>query len=510
MTFRSLILATSALTLMACTPPSQSQTAAPAAPEGPSLHEVEFQGPGAAYRTRAQNELRARIERPEYTGTAKNVILFIADGMSLGTVVATRIYDGQSKGMSGEDNTLPFEAWGHNATIKTYSDNGQVPDSAATATALMTGVKSHNGSISVYARNWLETCAADAALPRTILERAEDTGKSTGVISTARITHATPATTFAHVPHRDWENDAALPADAADAGCRDIARQLIEFNYGNGVDVVLGGGRASFLTTEEGGQRQDNRDLTQEWTQREQGGVYVDDRAGFDSLDPTDATPVLGLFTNSHMAYELDRDASAEPSLTEMTHFAIERLSQNEEGFFLMVEGGRVDHAHHATNAARALGDAQAFAKAIEDAANQVDLSETLILVTADHGHVFTIAGYPRRGNPILGLVHPPAPDLSDDPTPPLPAQDGRPYTTLGYYTGPNQRHPDGEVLTDEQVLDKDYRQQSAIPMGSETHSGEDVILYAVGPQAHLVNGVMEQNTVNALMQYAFGWEPQE
>ncbi|PWE18819.1 alkaline phosphatase [Marinicauda salina] len=461
-----------------------------------------FEGPGAEWRALGRAELAERLNRPVRDGRARNVIVFIADGMSLGTITAARIYDGQQRGMSGEEHYLPFERWGHSALVKTYSENAQVPDSAATATAIHTGIKTHTGAISVYARHTLETCAPDAALPATLLERAEDRGLATGVVSTARLTHATPATAYAHVPDRGWETDAAMPAEAVEAGCRDIARQLVEFDRGDGIDLALGGGRAAFLTAEAGGQRADGRDLTAEW--RSAGGAYVEDRDSLLAAADGDA-PVLGLFTDSHMSYEADRDPTAEPSLEEMTAVAIERLSRDADGFYLMVEAGRVDHAHHATNAYRALADAQEFAQAIDRAAAMVDLDETLILVTADHGHTFTMAGYPRRGNPILGLVHPPAPDLSEDATPAYPARDGRPYTTLGYYTGPHQRPADG-ALTDAEARDPDYRQESAVPMGSEAHSGEDVIAYATGPQAHLVDGVMEQHTLFHIIEHAYGW----
>lgn len=473
-------------------------------PQPPNVVEayqaVEFTGTGAQWRNLAQAELAERINRPLNTGRARNVIVFIADGMSLGTITATRIYDGQSRGLAGEEHYLPFERWGNTATIKTYSDNGQVPDSAATASAIHTGVKTHNGAISVYARQTLETCAPDAELPPTVLELAEARGLSTGIVSSARLTHATPATAYAHVPDRGWEVDGNLPAEAIEAGCRDIARQLIEFDHGDGIEVALGGGLAAFVPQAAGGQRTDGRDLTAEWAAN--GGRFVSERAGLMAAD-ADA-PLLGLFSPSHLPYEIDRQAD-EPSLTELTEIAIERLSRDEDGFYLLVEAGRVDHAHHGTNAARALADAQEFAQAIERASEMVDLSETLILVTADHGHVFSIAGYPRRGNPILGLVHPAAPDLSDDPTPPSTAQDGRPYTTLGYYTGPHQR-PETGSLSEAEVTDPDYRQESAVPMGSETHSGEDVIAFATGPQAHLVAGVMEQHTLFHIIAYAYGW----
>jgi alkaline phosphatase len=509
MMYRALLAAASGLSLAACS--TLATTPAPDAsggtPPARNLAPIaaSHEGPGADWRQIADAELTARLNRPQREGRARNVIVFVADGLSLTTITAARILEGQQRGETGEENYLAFEEWGHSALIKTYNENAQVPDSAGTATALLTGVKSHIGAISVYARQTLDSCGPDAQVPMTTLEAAEARGLSTGIVSTARITHATPATAYAHVPSRDWEVDAVLPADAVAAGCTDIASQLIgtlDGRYGDGPELVLGGGRAAFLTADAGGQRQDGRDLTGEWVAA--GGSYVDDAAGFRAL-PVEGPRALGLFSRSHMAYDHDRIDAEEPSVEEMTRFAVERLSRDEDGYFLLVESGRVDHAHHGVNAHRALTDALAFARAVEAAAEMTDPDETLILVTADHGHVFNIAGYPRRGNPILGLVHPPAPNLSDAPTPPSPAQDGRPYTTLGYYTGPHQRPAEG-VLTQAQVLDPDYRQESAIPMGSETHSGEDVIAFARGPWAHLVDGTMEQNTLNRIITFAYGW----
>ncbi|XBQ16188.1 MAG: alkaline phosphatase [Oceanicaulis sp.] len=512
MTFRALLAAASGLSLAACAnmaslggapsgaPEARNAAPAPAAVYTPADHD----GPGADWRAVADAELADRLNRPQREGRAKNVILFVADGLSVGTITAARILDGQLRGETGEENYLPFERWGHTALIKTYNENAQVPDSAGTASALHTGVKTHVGAISVYARDGVEACRPGHPVPATILERAEDRGMATGLVATARLTHATPATAYAHLTSRNWEVDAVLPPEAVAAGCRDLARQLIEFDRGDGIELALGGGRAAFLTSDQGGQRTDGRDLTAEFAAR---GDYVADLSGFRALDPASERPVLGLFAPSHLAYAHDRDPEAEPSLEEMTAFAIDKLSRDEDGFYLLVEAGRVDHAHHGTNAHRALTDALAFAQAVERAAAMTDPDETLIIVTADHGHVFTIAGYPRRGNPILGLVHPPAPDLSDSPTPPSPAQDGRPYTTLGYYTGPVRRPVDGDSLTQDQVLDPDYRQQAAVPMGSETHSGEDVAAFARGPWAHLVDGVMEQHTLNRIMTWALGWE---
>ena len=184
-----------------------------------------------------------------------------------------------------------------------------------------------------------------------------------------------------------------------------------------------------------------------------------------------------------------------------MTSSAIEVLSRNDKGYFLMVESGRVDHAHHATNAYRALTDAQEFSRAVQAAVDAVDLNETLILVTADHSHVFTIAGYPERGNPILGFVA-----RSDSGTREYTnAADGKPYTTLGYHNGPNATGDERATHTEEDVLDVDYLQETAIKMGSETHGGEDVALFATGPWSHLVNGVVEQNEIFHIIDHAMG-----
>jgi len=129
-----------------------------------------------------------------------------------------------------------------------------------------------------------------------------------------------------------------------------------------------------------------------------------------------------------------------------------------------------------------------------------------MILVTADHSHVFTMAGYPRRGNPILGLVYPPA--GGDDEHPggtegPMLARDGQPYTTLGYGNGP------GAVQGERGMPETgpNATQQSLIPLGSETHGGEDVALFGTGPGAFRVHGVIEQNLIYDIMRAAYGWE---
>ncbi|MCL1074762.1 alkaline phosphatase [Shewanella dokdonensis] len=453
-------------------------------------------------------------------GKAKNVILFVGDGMGISTLTAARIYQGQQQGNSGEENRLSFETFPYSGLVKTYSANQQTPDSAPTMTAIVTGVKTKDGIISVSDAAVRDECSTSSGHEvMTALELAEIAGMSTGIISTARLTHATPAATYSHSVERNWESDKEMSPAALNAGCKDIASQLIDFPYGDGPEVAMGGGRTYFMPNTatdpeygSAGRRNDGRDLTAEWTSKYSDGAYVWNRDQFMSVDTSSVKHLLGLFENSHMQYEADRvdgDGAGEPSLAEMTSRALEMLKQNDKGYFLMVEGGRIDHAHHAGNAARALEDTVALSDAVRVAMEKAD-KDTLILVTADHSHVFTIAGYPVRGNPILGLVRgvnesgEPATTYSTD-------SNGMPYTTLGYANGPgfgfdsdpinqDNHRPDLNLYN---VTDVDYRQEATVPLGSETHAGEDVAVYAMGPGAQLVTGSVEQNMLFHVMNYA-------
>jgi alkaline phosphatase len=223
--------------------------------------------------------------------------------------------------------------------------------------------------------------------------------------------------------------------------------------------------------------------------------------------------PLLGLFHPSHMSFMAERKPdSPEPTLTEMAAAAIARLERDPDGFFLMVEGGRIDHAHHAGQAGYALEETVEFARAVQWAVEHTDPAETLILVTADHSNVLTIAGYPRRGNDILGLVVPPKGTGEDggDGASPLLAADGKPYTTLGYANGPGaiveDADGDGEHGRPLPMTGLAARQQAAVPLASETHGGEDVALFATGPGAEAVRGVIEQNLIHTIIRKALGW----
>ena len=441
----------------------------------------------------------------DFMPKAKNVILFVGDGMGVSTVTAGRIYAGQKRGEDGESYRLTMETLPWSALSKTYSHDAQVADSASTATAMMTGVKTASRTLGLRQGVAYGNCASAEGLGTdSIFELAEREGLATGIVSTARITHATPAATYAEAASRNWEDD----SEVGQTDCTDIATQLVDWPAGDGFEVVLGGGRGAFFpdnvedpeTGEPAGARVDGQNLVDIWTAKSGDHVYVSDSTGFEAADFNSDARVLGLFQPSHMQYELDRaeDTAGEPSLAEMTQAAITRLSRDEDGYMLLVEGGRIDHAHHGVNAARALGDTDALDQAVAAALEMTDPEETLIVVTADHSHTLTIAGYPARGNDILGKV-------AYGPGGVARADDGKPYTTLSYANGETGCEPGAEAcvrqdISDVDTTDKDYQQDTLIFMGSETHAGEDVPVFASGPGSELVRGVIEQNELFHIM----------
>ncbi len=462
-------------------------------------------------------------------GKAKNVILFIGDGMGISTLTAARILEGQLRGESGEENRLSFEEFSFSALSKTYSTNQQTSDSAPTMSAIISGIKTDEGILSVnqnVSRADYRTVTGNETV--TLLEMAEKKGLSTGIVTTARLTHATPGACYAHSADRDWETDgdyeksakkaeldndlilARLHREAAANNFPDIARQLVEFPIGDGLEVALGGGRTKFLPREEfdpeypkvKGERLDKRNLPNEWLQKDTKlRRYVYDKKGFDGVDLKTTKQLLGLFEPDHCQYEYFRNKGqdGEPSLSEMTNKSIDILAKNKKGFFLMVEGGRIDHAHHDGNAFRALTETIEFSNAVRTALGKVNLDETLIIVTADHSHTFTMGGYPIRGNNILGLTQ--EVDGKGMPeTKPKTDKNGKPFTTLNYANGKGYKDGQRPDLTQELVTKPEYLQEAAVPLSSETHGGEDVAIYATGVNAHLIRGSMEENWIFYVM----------
>jgi len=441
---------------------------------------------------------------------AKNIIFFLGDGMGPVTQTAARIYAGEKAGLAvPESHKLAMEQLGYAARIKTYSEDAQTTDSAPGMASYMTGLKSKNEVISMtpetnpndangrpYQVDGDSTCPTTGnGLPvETLLETLKGRGYGTGIVSTTRITHATPATTFAHVCNRNAENT--------------IAAQMVPGGEGynvklgtDGMDVVLGGGRRHFLPPPSG-RRSDNRNLVAEM--QNAGYSYVTTGSELNNLNLASTQKLLGLFNSSDLNYELDRvnNNVNEPSLADMTLAAIEILSRNDTGYFLMVEGGRIDHALHGTNAKRALEDTLSFDAAIKAAVENADLENTLIIVTADHDHVMAFNGYSKIGNPVLGLLR----DYVSGEVA-LDAQ-GKPFTTLVFGNGGGPREADRALLTEDQVTADNYLQEVGVKLGgpgSETHGGGDIRLTAGGAGSKHFKGTLDNTEVYDLIVKAMG-----
>eukprot|EP00397_Hematodinium_sp_SG-2012_P034091 GEMP01036519.1.p1 GENE.GEMP01036519.1~~GEMP01036519.1.p1 ORF type:complete len:570 (+),score=35.91 GEMP01036519.1:238-1947(+) len=463
----------------------------------------------------AMKDLNEALHKPKLTNVAKNVILFLGDGMGITVDTAGRILKGQKKGHSGEEGYLLWNRFPNIGLLKTYNVDKQVPDSAATATAFLTGVKANFYTLGVNANVKLGDCHSSLKPEnrlKSILDWAQDADKETGVVTTAQVTHATPAGLYAKTSHRKWQCDTRIIAAGPDAlKCKDIARQLVEDEPARKLKVIMGGGRQEMGNPLEDDAkkkciRTDGRNLVKEWQNDKdaqgKSNAYVTTTKELRSVDINDTEYLIGLFSDLHMPYEVDRDTGLDgtPSLKEMVEVALKRLKRNDDGFFLLVEGGRIDHGLHYGQPRRALEELLAMEEAVEAALKMVDMEETLVVVTADHSHVMTINGYPERGNNILGVT------INEDDV-----SDHLPFTTLmftnghGYNYSWNGEHVIRRNLTGVDTTDKDFEALAAVPtyIGSETHGGEDVAAYAIGPMSHLFHRVHEQNYVAHVMAYA-------
>lgn len=293
-------------------------------------------------------------------GKSKNLIVLIGDGMGPAQISAARYYQQYEKGIQ-KLNLDPYYV----GQATTYADRGEdggtivsgiVTDSASAGTAFATGHKTYNAGISV--------SNEDVSKPfASVIEAAELSGKSTGLVTTARITHATPAVYASHVRSRD--NESA------------IASQYLE----SGVDVLFGGGESFFITKDEKGKRTD-KNLLPEFEAK--GYKIVRTAKDLNALTSKNSK-ALGLFGSSHVSYVPDRSAET-PNLAAMTSKALDILSTNKNGFAIMIEGGRIDHAGHAndlpTMVQEALDFDAAFKVAIDFAKKN---GNTSVVVTADH-----------------------------------------------------------------------------------------------------------------------------
>jgi alkaline phosphatase len=439
---------------------------------------------------------------------AKNVIFFLGDGMGINTLTAARIF------AAGEDGELAIDKLPESAFVKTFSNDAQVTDSAASMAAYMTGVKHNNGVVSMSFGtrsvapgkdangNSLVSRCENGSAAVTLLELAKRRGMAVGVVTNTSVTDATPASTYAHACHRKLETDIAASLVPGGAGYNQALGA-------RGLDVLFGGGAQNFTPFAKGGKRFDNRDLLAELGSK--GFRVVNDTAQLNALTP--GQPAVGLFAPNHMDFDAIRDPARQPALPAMATKAIDLLAPNKNGFFLMVEGGLIDHALHATLGKRALQETVTYNAALQAAIERMEaldpgLTHTLIVATADHDHTLILNGYAARTgkttptNPgVIGLVR------NADGTPSLDGK-GQPYTIIGFGTG-EQRHAGDRSahLSDEIVTRDDYHQEAVVRTraGAETHGGSDVYLGATGANAELFRGTIDNTRVFNLIKTAAG-----
>lgn len=290
--------------------------------------------------------------------SVKNVIFLIPDGMSIDGTTLARWYNG------GQPLAMDEMACG---LVRTYSSDAPIADSAPAATAYATSYKSSTGFIAMlpdkFGMPGVNPVDKDKELSpvATVLEAARLNGKSVGIVSTSETSHATPADFSAHAISRK-EMD-----------------KIAEQQAYNFIDVIMGGGANYFKADK----RADKEDLLKEF--KDKGYTYITTK---DELNKVNTNKLLALFANGAMSYDLDRQGTDEPSLAEMTSKAIEILSKNKNGFFLMVEGSEIDWAAHANDPVALIGDILAFDKAVKVALDFAKKDKnTIAIVLSDHGN---------------------------------------------------------------------------------------------------------------------------
>ena len=398
----------------------------------------------------------------------RSAVLFIGDGMGPAYVTATRLARGGSAGGLHLDD-LPYTA-----LVRTYAADGPVTDSAAAATAMACGAKTVNGVLGQDRTAVYRT--KDGAKLEPIAIWAARRGMTVGVVTTARVTHATPAAFYASDNDRDHE--------------RAIARAAIA----SPLDLLLGGGREFFLpgpkvADDPGWAASDGEDLRA--AARGRGWTVVETAADLRAVASLRGKKILGLFAGSHLPFEAEgRAAPGEtpaapgrirPTIVEMTGWALGVLKARGRPFFLMVEGGRIDHAGHANWARTLVDETAAFDEAVGTAVSLLDPKTTLVLVTADHETGgLAINGYPEEKDGIWSTVRP---------------QEGeKPYPVLTFTSGPGARQ------ATQGPLGPDDARPSGFVLTDAAHTGVDVALYGWGVGAEQVHGTLDNTAIYTIL----------
>lgn len=400
-------------------------------------------------------------------GKVENVIYMIPDGFSSDYATNYRAFKGEN---AVWDDHLK-------GMYTTHSANSDITDSAAAGTAMATGIKTNNGVIG------LDTKGKKV---ETILEAAEKDGRSTGLVATSTITHATPAAFASHVESRNNETE--------------IAKQFID----NDVDVLLGGGKNNFLPASEGG-NQDELNLIEQ--AEEKGYELIETRDELElhkKINVNKGDKLLGLFAEGALAPELHRDGTEEPSLKEMTETAIDVLEEDKDGFFLVVEGSQIDWAGHANDAAWAMSDVEAFEEAVEAA---IDFAKkdgkTLVVVAGDHDTGGMTTG--SNGNMTLNAKDLQSVSATGDYMASL-LNDDRSNVSevLKEHTGLTFSEEEVQQIKDSEnaafAINTIISDKANVGWTSTNHTGADIPLYVYGPQSQKFVGFHDNTDLPKLI----------
>ncbi|QUL98556.1 MAG: alkaline phosphatase [Candidatus Fermentithermobacillus carboniphilus] len=420
----------------------------------------------------------------------KNVILMIPDGMSIDGTTLARWYKG------GTPLAMDEMACG---LVRTYSSDAAIADSAPAATAYSTGFKSHTGYLAVLpdvaSMPGLQPIArGDEKKPvATILEAARLAGKATGLVATSEIPHATPAAFSSHCPNRNNYDD--------------ILEQMVY----SGIDVVLAGG-SKFL---EPTTRKDKEDLIK--VIKEQGYDYVTTP---DAMNKSASSKIWGMFAPKDLSYDFDRDPTTQPSLAEMTAKAIEVLSKDNDGFFLMVEGSKIDWAAHANDPVGVISDILAFDNAVKVALDFAKKDKnTVVIVVSDHGNGgITIGDRGTTRNydqlPLSAFIEPlkRAKLTGEGVEKKLNADRSNIKEVMATYYGITDL-TDSELKaikeakpgTLNSVVGPMISVRAHIGWTTGGHTGEDVVLYVYSPTGDRPTGVIENTDIAKYMERLLG-----
>lgn len=410
-----------------------------------------------------------KADEKENDAKIKNVIVLIGDGMGPSYMTAHRYMKDNPKTFEMEQTEFDKHLVGTQVTYP-EDEHQNITDSASAATAMSAGVKTYNAAIAV---------DNDKTNVKTVLEQAKERGKSTGLVATSEITHATPAAFGAHDVSR--KNMDAIGNDYFDE----------KINGKHKVDVLLGGGVNNFV-------RKD-RNLTEEF--KKDGYSYVTDRQ---QLLNDKSDQILGLFAPGGFDKMIDRNDKA-PSLEEMTNAAIDRLNKNKNGFFLMVEGSQIDWAGHDNDVVAAMSEMEDFERAFKAAIEFAKKDKhTLVVATADHStggfSLGTKGEYNFDVKPIKAAKR--TPDFMAAEI----AKGASVEETLKKYIdleltpeemkSVNDVAPSKDVTKIDNAIEAIFNKRSYTGWTTEGHTGEDVGVYAFGPGKYLFAGVQENTNL--------------